>query len=623
MIIPLEWLKEYVNVRKPNNDIADSLTALGLMQEKPIEKGVLEVEHRMDRSDWLSVLGCARDLAALEGLKLKKPEGLAPPSKGNGLVEIKVKAPDLVKRFNTRVFRNLEVKDSPKWLKERLEAYGLPSKNNIVDITNYVMVELGQPMHAQDLSKFSKQEIVLRKAKNGEKITTLLGEEVELDKTMLVLAEGNNLLAIGAIVGGATTGVDETTTDIILDAGNYNQSNIRKTSRKLGIRNETVLRTEKFLHPDSTQAAIERAAKLILDLAGGDYYENEDYYKNEIPYTEMGLRYSRVERIGGIEMHSDNIKEILLALEYEIIEENTAGLKLRVPYFRTDVLVEDDIVSDVLRINNYKNIPVEQIEEAPPKEITPEIYKYEEKIRDVLVGLGLHEHITNPLIKENGESTKVTLVNALNAEQSALREEIYETLKPVLEVYKKHKLKRAKIFEVGLTYHKTGNKYENLKEVRTLEVILDTERGVEESNTELKQILSAFLTNLGIANVRYEKSGSRAVIYKERLELGELRLDSFSLYTESLLKADKKQLRVRDRLLHKTSEDITIEVASDKQLGPVISKIKESSDKISEVYVVDSLTKDNKLAITIRIIFEDENEISREEIAKIKDSIRI
>jgi phenylalanyl-tRNA synthetase beta subunit len=184
-------------------------------------------------------------------------------------------------------------------------------------------------------------------------------------------------------------------------------------------------------------------------------------------------------------------------------------------------------------------------------------------------------------------------------------------------------LKRAKIFEVGLTYHKTGNKYENLKEVRTLEVILDTERGVEESNTELKQILSAFLTNLGIANVRYEKSGSRAVIYKERLELGELRLDSFSLYTESLLKADKKQLRVRDRLLHKTSEDITIEVASDKQLGPVISKIKESSDKISEVYVVDSLTKDNKLAITIRIIFEDENEISREEIAKIKDSIRI
>jgi phenylalanyl-tRNA synthetase beta chain len=178
MRLPLIWLKDYVSLRKSPKEIAESFTALGLMLDKPIQKDVLDLEHRMDRSDWLSVTGCARDLAAMEGQAFKFPElnksaGKQPDREQT--IEIKVECPELVRRFNTRVFRGIKVKKSPSWLSERLELYGIPSINNVVDITNFVMVELGQPMHAQDISKMEKPEIVIRRAKKGEEITTLLG----------------------------------------------------------------------------------------------------------------------------------------------------------------------------------------------------------------------------------------------------------------------------------------------------------------------------------------------------------------------------------------------------------------------------------------------------------------
>src|SRR3989344_5041623 len=577
MIVPIEWLKEYVDIKKSPKEIAASFTALGLMLDRPIENNILDLEHRMDRSDWLSIVGCARDLAAIEGLPLRLPEGAVPEktgeSKGSGGVEIKVEAPDLVRRFNTRVFRGVKVKESPKWLRERLKSYGLPSKNNIVDITNYVMVELGQPMHAQDLAKFSKQEIVLRRAKTGEEITTLLGEKVKLD-------------------------------------------------------NETFLRTEKFLHPHLTQVAIERATKLILELAGGQYFENTDYYPKEIPLTKMELRYLRIEKVGGVFVEPQTIRNILESLGYRVLNTIPDGLKLEVPYFRTDVQVEDDIVSDILRISNYENIPLEAISAAPPKEVTPEIYNFEEKCRDILVALGMHEHITNPLVKldENDTDTgQIRLENSLNSEQEALRTSIYKTLKPVLAIYRKHKIGGAKLFEVGLTYYKTGKRYEDIKEVRTIEGVVSTENGVVEASNKVKAILAAFFKNLGVDNVRYEKSDAvgvnTAVIFQNKLALGEVRLDSFTLFSENLLKAEKSQLRVRDTLMHKTTEDITLEVDADKALGPMLAKIKGSSEKIADVFVADEFVKGNKKAITIRLTFESENEMGRAEVEEIKTAI--
>ena len=300
MKIPLIWLKDYLDIDKTPKEIAESFTALGLMLEKPFENDVLELEHRFDRSDWLSVIGCARDLSAIEKIELKLPKRFEGKGKEGGGVAIKVECPHVVNRFNTKVFRNVKVGKSPEWLSKRLKLYGIPSINNIVDITNFVMVECGQPMHAQDLSKFGKEEIVIRMAKNGEEITTLDGTKAKLDPSVFILTQNDKPITIGGIIGGIETAVTESTTYIILDAGNYDQSLVRNTARKYKIHNETVLRYDKFLHPDGTQLALERAAYLISELAGGDYYENVDYYPKRLPLSTSKIRLDRIKKICGI-----------------------------------------------------------------------------------------------------------------------------------------------------------------------------------------------------------------------------------------------------------------------------------------------------------------------------------
>jgi phenylalanyl-tRNA synthetase beta chain len=333
MKIPVEWLKQYIKTEKETKELAQSFTFLGLMLDKPLADymdgsyttPILDLEHRMDRSDWLSITGCARDLAAFERVDFISPElytqeGKKPNS--DQIVDVKVECPDMVNRFNTRVFRNIRVGESPAWLKNRLQSYGIPSINNIVDITNYVMVETGQPLHAQDLAKLEKPEIIIRKARKGEKMVTLLGDTVELDESNFVLTQNDKPTVIGGIVGGQTTGISNTTTDFVLDAGNYNQTAIRKASRRIKIQNETVLRCDKFLHPDLTEYAIHRATKLILELAGGIYYSNIDWYPNQQKHKKFILRMERLEKLSGMTFLKAGVKEILVRLGYVILNED-------------------------------------------------------------------------------------------------------------------------------------------------------------------------------------------------------------------------------------------------------------------------------------------------------------
>lgn len=280
MILPLVWLKDYVNTSKSPKEIAKVFTEIGLMLDRPITGEVLDLEHRMDRADWLSITGCARDFAAFEELKFHFPKLESEELEKAHEVYVKVES-DKVNRFRTRIIKNVKVGDSPEFIKERLTAYGLPVINNIVDITNYVMVEMGQPLHAQDLDKFEKKEIILRDTKEGEYIQTLDSSNIKLPESTLVLSENENPICIGGIVGGLRTGVTENTTTIVLDAGNYSQSAIRKTSREVNIRNETVSRSEKFLAPELVDLAIVRATDLILEIAGGEAYENNDFHKEK------------------------------------------------------------------------------------------------------------------------------------------------------------------------------------------------------------------------------------------------------------------------------------------------------------------------------------------------------
>lgn len=628
MKIPLDWLKEYIKTDKSKQELASSFTSLGLMLDKYTEGNVLDLEHRMDRSDWLSIIGCARDLAAFENTDLLFPK--LHTEKGKELpieeqIKIEIKCPNKVNRFNTRIFKNIKVGESPKYIKDRLEMYGIPSINNIVDITNYVMVELGQPMHAQDIAKLGARKIVIRDAKKGEKITTLNGDTVELVEENAVLTQNDKATVIMGIVGGKETGVTETTKDIILDAGNYNQVFVRKASRKLKIQNETVMRCDKFLHPKLTEIALQRATQLILEIAGGEYYENQDCYPNKAEEKIQTIRLKRIEQLGGMKFEMDKVKNILNKLGYQITKDGEEDLEVTVPYFRTDVEVEDDIVADILRISDYANIPLQLIQSAPPKNITPEIYTFEDKLRDICVNLGLHEHITDPIIqkgtqKDNNNRKEIVLENALTSEKSALRTDIKQTLEGVVENYKKHKISKIGLFEIGAIYFENTNdktiaKY---KEVKTLEIMYSTTSvTVKESSDEFKKLLNRLIVELKI------EWGSVQKIW-------DITPYSVSIPTEQLLKLVKETNNTSKNIIDKvttyTTEDFSIIVAINTKFGDIYNTIKTIDKSVIEVEVIEEYKiNDTQKSILLRVTLDksDTQSIRKSIIDKLKTGFNV
>jgi phenylalanyl-tRNA synthetase beta chain len=548
MKIPLIWLKDYVETTKSAKDIAADFTQLGLMLDKPLdETNVLDLEQRLNRSDLLSVIGCARDLAAFEGLKLKLPKSHTKPGKpstSSTKIDINVTSPT-VRRFQTRVFTGIKVGPSPSWLTDRLKLYGMEPINNIVDITNFVMCEYAQPLHAQDLAKLKGRDITLRQAKPGEKVTTLLGTEVALDQDTFVLSSGGQVTVIGGIVGGKNTGVDTTTTDIVLDAGNYDSRVIRRTSRKLKIMNETVSRTDKFLDPRTIDKALDRATYLILELAGGTYYQNDDYYPKPVTPQTMTLRLSRLKLLSGMDISVPVVKKILKSLEYELVEEGEGTLTVEVPYFRTDVEVEDDLVSDILRINNYMNIPQTPLTTPVPQDLTPAIYRFEERLKDLLVAQGAHEHITNSLTSATGQDNQVILVNALTSDQNALRTELESGLKHVRSTYKKHKQAATPIFEIGKVFQVAGNKY---LEGRLLTLTAPEPQSVADS-------LSTLMAALAVKDYHIT---SNHQIYVSNSLVGNLTALSYTLVTTALMPLVGNYSGIISEFSHSTSLDLSL-----------------------------------------------------------------
>ncbi len=564
MKIPLIWLKDYVDSNKSAKELAASFTQLGLMLDKPLDsKNVLDLEHRMDRADWLSVIGCARDLSAFEGIPLKLPKLGGKPGKVLPIsqqIKVKVNTP-AVSRFQTRVFKGVKVAPSPKWLVDRLTAYGMEPINNIVDITNFVMIEYGQTLHAQDIAKLKGHDITIRQANKGERLTTLLGTDVTLDRDAFVLTSGGEVTVIGGIVGGKKTGVTDSTTDIVLDSGNYDSRIIRKVSRKLKILNESVSRNDKFLDERAIDFSMARATELILELAGGTHYVNDDYYPTPVLPKTMNLRLSRLHLLSGMDITMVTAKKILKSLEYAITEEGEGSLTVEIPYFRTDVEVEDDLVSDILRIYNYTNIPLSSLGTPIPTDITPAIYRFEERLRDLLVAQGAHEHITSSLVGTSGNGDEVVLANALTSEQSALRTNLIPGLTHVLSTYSKHKLTSISVFEIGKVFRRSADKY---LEGRLLSVI-----GSPDS-------LATLFSSLGILKYQISRVGQ---IIVEGKTVGNLAPSSYTLVTDALMPLVKSYTGIVSEFSHFTTRDLSLLAPSSINYGDIqeaLSKIKVS-----------------------------------------------
>ncbi len=567
MKIPLTWLKDYVETTRSPKEIAADFTQLGLMLDKPLdEKGVLDLEQRLNRSDLLSVVGCARDLAVFEHLPLKLPKGHTKPGKvadEKDQVKIDIQTP-VVRRFQTRLFKGIKVGPSPAWIIERLKAYGMEPINNIVDITNFVMLEYGQPMHAQDIAKLGGMDITIRKSKPGEKLVTLLGTEVTLTPDSHVLTSGGKPTVILGVVGGKQTGVTSTTTDIVLDAGNYDSRVIRKSSRQLKIMNETVTRDDKFLDPRLIDTALNRATELILTISGGEYYTNGDYYPTPVVPQTLSLRLARLHSLSGMDIKMAQAKKILKSLEFVVTEETDETLTVEVPYFRTDMEVEDDLISDILRMMDYNNIPVMPLNTPVPTDITPAIYRFEDRLRDLLVGQGYHEHITNSLtsaVETNEE--QVVLVNALTSDLNALRTNLLDGLVKVSKTYKKHKQAKTGLFEIGKVFAKSATNY---LEGRLLTVL-------SASQEESARSLSTLLSSLGITDYTITKNKQIEI---ERKIVGNLSPKTYTLITNLLMPLVKSYAGIISEFDHTTSLDLSL-------LAPANIKYADIIDTLSQL----------------------------------------
>lgn len=611
MIVPIKWVKDYLTTHKTPKEIAKSFTEIGLMLDRPIMGEVLDLEHRMDRSDWLSMLGCARDFAAFEKLVFNEPELKSEKLPKKNEVEITIKS-EKVNKFRTRIIKNIKVGESPEFIKERLVSYGLPVINNVVDITNFVMVEYGQPLHAQDLNKFEKKEIVLRDTERGETIQTLDSSQMKLEEGTLVLSENHKPICIGGIVGGLRTGVTESTTEIILDSGNYDQASIRKASRQLNIRNETVSRSEKFLSPEVVDLAIVRATDLILEYAGGEAFENDDFENFTPTSKKMVLTRERLAKISGEEFYFDHASDILDRLNYEITSQNEKEIHVKTPYFRTDIEVEDDVVSDILRIYGYSKIEAEPIKNYPPVEITPEILKLEEKVTNILVSAGFHEHITDPFVKFDGNEKRILLFNSVNSDKDSLRLSLQETLNNTFNYYQKQAINEIKLFEVGNRYFKSGSEY---VEERSLGIMV----GVGDINTnslKIRETIDLILSNLGIINYHFARSKNGLSIMYSSEEIGFFNSNYAEVNLKKIQKLASFVSPVISEFENLSKEDLTFTSHIDVDNGEIIEYVRNINPLISKVEYVTEFISDSKRKVSFRYYssYPQEMKKIREEI---------
>lgn len=525
MKISYNWLKEYVNVKLPPDRLAQTLTMAGLSVESVKSLGsdhIFEIEVTANRPDWLSVIGVAREVAALTGGKLNIPELPKVKSRASDRsIRVKVEERDLCPRYTARIIRNVKVGESPQWLKARVEAMGLRSVNNIVDITNFCLFETGEPMHAFDLDKITGSEVMIRKALPGEKMILIDGTEKVLDKSMLVIADNRSPIAVAGIMGALNSEVTGSTKNILLEAAYFDQVSVRRTSRKLAIATESSYRFERRVDMENIVYSSDRALGLIMKLATGEAGAFIDIGAKEAKRKMIDLRPDRVNKLLGTDISLGIIKKTVLALGMEIKSSSGKKMKLEAPNFRSDLKSEVDLIEEIARVYGYDRIPVTlpKIVEQPMR--MDRDMTVRNKIRECLAALGADEIITYSLLSKkiitsSGVSTDslVSISNPLTIEQEAMRPSLIPGMLETILWNINRKTKDLKLFEIGNVYFKKDEKF---GEKRHLAIAITgqdfsgwTQRPVQADLFELKGIAETLYSELGITAVEFSKTADNS-----------------------------------------------------------------------------------------------------------------
>jgi len=549
MKVPYGWLQTLVPVSFPVEEMADRLTMAGFEVEELQEiehEPVMDIKVTSNRGDALSMMGIGREAAALTRSHIIPPPVCVTESGPavNQLAKVIVEAPDLCPRYAARVIQGVHIGPSPAWVQQRLTCAGVRPINNVVDATNYVMLELGQPLHAFDLDTLAQQTIVVRRAQEGEPFITLDGVERTLTSQMLVIADAARSVALAGIMGGENTEVTAGTANILLESAHFDRASIRKTARANALSTESSYRFERIVDPAGVIRAADRAAQLIVEWAGGTIATGVIDVAQPLPLPRViVMRPERVNRVLGTDIPADEMTSILRSLALDVREEDGSS-SVTIPTFRPDLQEEIDLIEEIARIYGYEHIPT-----TVPGQITragrlaPEL-AFEAHARDLLAAAGLFEGLSYSLIDyrrldamhlphDAPERTQIVAIrNPKSDEYTHLRPTLFISLLESLQNNARRNLEDVQLFEIGRIFRTTGGslRFSYARDARRVDVdvrVQDAEKLPLEQRTVgialmgrpwtarwgggdaeadffwLKGVIEQFLTDMNVPNLTF------------------------------------------------------------------------------------------------------------------------
>lgn len=622
-----------------------------------LNDALIEFEITSNRPDCRCILGIAREAAVTLGKNTKYPKVEVKESDEEIKFEINIENQDLCRRYSARMVRDVKIEPSPYWMQRKLIEAGVRPINNIVDITNFVMLELGQPMHAFDLKQVSTGKIVVRNAEDGEKFVTLDDTERELDKDMLVITNGERSLALAGVMGGANSEVTEGTTEILFESANFKAENVRATSKKLGLRTESSSRFEKGINQDLANLAVDRAAQLVELLGAGRVLKGVvDEYPTKHEPKSITVNVDRINRLIGVEIPASEMIAILESLEFKCELNSSNEIIAKVPSFRLDMEQEADFVEEIARIYGYDKIPTLELEGNPTIGMKTDKQKFSDTVKDSLVALGSDEILTYSFVSPRGidkinepkDSAKhnfVKILNPLGEETSVMRTTLIPNMLDVVATNVSHRVEELSVFELGHIFEAA------IVEPNQLDRLCIGMYGKGKDFFTLKGMVETVFEKIGFAGYEIEPENNNTTFHPGRCAkivynnknigtLGELHPDVIENYNlgqrvyVAEIDVDSVFANSDETALYKplpkypsTSRDIALVVKDNiyvKQIDDIISANGRGlieDFKLFDVYTGDQIEKGYKsIAYSITYRSKDRT-LTDEDVAKVHDKI--
>lgn len=465
MIVSWNWLSQYVRLEMPVEVLTERLALTGLNHESTDEVGgdlAIDLEVTSNRADCLGHLGVAREIGVLFNVPLLVPDP-RPKTSGEPVeskARITVEAPDVCPRFTARVVSGVTVKESPWWLRKRLETLGVRPISNVVDVTNYVMFECGQPLHAYDLDRLADRRLIVRRARSKETLKAINGKDYELAAEMLVIADAERPVGLAGVMGGLETEIGPATKDVLIEAARFAPLSVRKTSRALGLLSPSSHRFERPLDPEATEWASRRCAELILETSGGNLHPGLiDVGVPSPARRPITLRLDQIERVLGISIDRATVERILQALGLEPAGASTSAVTVMPPSWRSDLEREIDLIEEVARVHGYEHIPEDR---AVPLTSARrgDRERVEGSIRGALTGFGFDEAVTYSLVADplaepfrpGAATAPVRVEHSSRKREAALRQSLVPSLLTARRHNEAHGAPDAELFEIADVY---------------------------------------------------------------------------------------------------------------------------------------------------------------------------